>query len=243
MKVQKKENRIPVLLYLMMMFLVVIFLINFNSIGLFSLNSVSKPSEIFLKNVVYSNLYLTPFGWVVLLFLFAFALIRQNSGLKMVKNSNNTRPFIRKFFLFYLLLLILLTCIFTTIVFAIRTDAAFYPRYILFLVPPFMIVLSATIEQAVLLLDFIKQRITHQPMKRFYIRNMLKILVFLAVIFVGPGAYRALSRSNGLSWRENAKQIVHIVESNPRQKYLIVEAVSQNFPTMDYYLKKFSKGK
>jgi hypothetical protein len=101
--------------------------------------------------------------------------------------------------------------------------------------------LSATTEQAVLLLDFIKQKITHYPMKRFYIRNVLIISVFLAVIFVGPGANRALSHSNGLSWRENAKQIVNIVESNPKHKYLIVEAVTQNFPTMDYYLKKFSK--
>lgn len=241
MKVQKKENRIPVLFFLMMMFLVVIFLINFNSIGLFSLNSVSKPHEIFLKSIVYSNLYLAPFGWVVLLFLFAFALIRQNSGLKMVKNSNNTSPFIRKFFLFYLLLLILLTCIFTTIVYVFRTNTAFFPRYVLFLMPPFMIMFSATTEQAVLLLDFIKQRITHQPLKRFYLRNVLIISVFFAGIFVGPGAYKALSRSNGLSWRENALQIVNIVESNPAQKYLIVEAVTQNFPTMDYYLKKFSK--
>ena len=238
----KQEIRIPILFFFLMMFLVVIFLFNFGSMGLFTKNPVNSPSEILVKNIVYYSLYLPGFGLVILLLLFAIALIRQIAGLKIVNISLSKRPIIRRFFLFYLLLLILVTCIFSTIVFLIRTDAVFYPRYVLYLVPPFMLMLSLTSEQAVLLLDILKQRLTQRPIKRFYIRNGLITSVFFALIFVGPGGYRALTRSNGFSWRENSRQIVSIVESDPKHKYLIVEAVTQNFPTMDYYFKKFSTG-
>lgn len=54
-------------------------------------------------------------------------------------------------------------------------------------------------------------------------------------------ATKVITRTDNNSWKEISIQIKNIINTDTTHKYIIVEKAIENFPTLDYYLKRYSK--
>jgi len=233
--------RILVLFSLTLIPLVGIFLIDFHHLGIISPDSLQNPSGIFLTHIVHNILSPLKFANIILLFIILLAVINQIWSFNQHQVNKSNKIFVRKLFLIYPLVVILLTFIFTSVVFYFMPEYEFYSRYVLFCVPFFIILISFTFEEGIIFLDYVFKRVTKQAIKRVYLKNSFLFSFLFAILLVGPKGFKTITAVDNNSWREISKQVITVIEADTSHIYFVVEAAYVDFPTLDYYFKRYSE--
>ena len=148
-------------------------------------------------------------------------------------------PSLRPYFDFYFLFILLVPCVLAYLSFRVTGIARTRARYFIFCTPPLAILLVLGLKEAAqLLVPWISRLGTHlQSPNRG--TGILPAVIIAATLIVLPKGYGAATKLKD-DWRGIAKTIVAVTEGQPHKKFIVYQTSFRNYPTLDYYLGRFS---
>ncbi len=176
--------------------------------------------------------------WLLIIFLVVIFFFPVNAFFR--QKHDNHYIVLRKVFLVYSILIVLFAVTLTLLIIYFYDGHAFRPRYLLFILPYLIIILSVILYQFLIQIDFALKRVFDVSATRFFVSNRLIISVLLTVFIMGPMAYKTLTTNSRSNWRGFAEQITNIVDNDTLHRYVVAESAFRRFPTLDYYLMRFS---
>lgn len=195
------------------------------------------PYRIILNSTVFPNMQE---GWFLNI-LMSLALILPAAAVFNLKPLNENRYlFFRKLFLVYSAMVVIFAAIFTSLIFSQGHNRVFYLRYLLFGLPCFICILSVTTYVGIRFLIALMKKIFHISATRIFLRSSFIISVLLTLTLMGTKAYKAPQSKTSWNWRAVAEEVSSIAYCDSSHKYCLAESATRMFPTLDYYLKRFS---
>jgi uncharacterized membrane protein len=131
----------------------------------------------------------------------------------------------RQYFQVYLLLMVLLIPVGAYIM---TGFGKFIWRYIIYFIPPLMVLVVLMIEAGLALID----RLVRFRLSRFYVRNAGWIAALVAVVLVLPAGYQAATKRKS-DWRGLSQTVVQVIQQNPDADYVVY--ATDYLGIYDYY--------
>ena len=136
--------------------------------------------------------------------------------------------------------MVFLPTIFTYCLYSFFQFDRFFERYLIYCVPPLMILVAFIFEQAIILLDRLLRHLSRFSFIRNYLRHTVIYTIILAMVFIVPGGYRAATNRKA-DWRSITNNIVQQIHRDPVHSYIVFETTytdSRNYTLMDYYFER-----
>ena len=143
------------------------------------------------------------------------------------------------YFDFYFVIAALVPCVLAFLTFMISGHQRFSARYFAFCTPPLAVLLALSAEEAVRLIDGLASRVSAPSAQRYRTLAPLLIVMLASLLVVLPGGYKAATMPK-TDWRGTAQAIASLVSSEPKKSFVLYETTFRPYPTLDYYLARFS---
>jgi uncharacterized membrane protein len=215
-----------------------LYITNYGFLGFFMNHLFLHPANIFTTAMLHVNLRL-PEGMYVIIFIL-LVVVFFKTMIRLYRSNLNKVALTRRLFLLYFLFWLFVPIILIFLLLSFAQLDKFAPRYILFGLPAFMILLALVIEQALALLHAGARRLVGHSFIRLYVRYPAVWAVIFALILVWPLGYKALIRPK-TDWRGISEQIVQTIEQDASLSYIVYETTFQDVPTLNYYLQRQSE--
>jgi uncharacterized membrane protein len=202
----------------------------------FTAHSVDSlnPFLIFWEYVAKRNFFKTPH--LILFVFFALALVFFIKRLRfLLQNKASARILYWLYPYFWLFI----PCILVSVVFALGGYDKLHHRYLVYCVPPLMIILILSLEQGIKLLHLLTRKVFKTNINRMYIQFSLLFTLMAAALLVAPGGISVAYRSKH-DWRGITRQVVNMIEQDQKHKYTIYETLPSSRKLSDYYFKRHS---
>ena len=137
---------------------------------------------------------------------------------------------------YYFLMAVFMPCVLAYLLFLVAEHERYSSRYFIFCTPPLGVLMALSIEEIVCLLGGFASGFSLAK----YRNLALPVVMLVAIFAVLPGGYLAAT-SRKSDWSGIAAQIVNFAASKPDKSLIIYETTWRKYPTLDYYLSRFSK--
>jgi hypothetical protein len=203
-------------------------------------NIYLPESVLYAIYFVMANRYLTMVAFIMILLFFTYIAARYAELIPWRDIKKNLFP--RKTFIFYIIFMVFLPTIFTYCLYSFFQFDRFFERYLIYCVPPLMILVAFTFEQVIILLDRMLRRLSRVSFIRSYLRYTVIYTIILSMVFIVPGGYRAAS-SRKADWRGITNHIVQQIHRDTVHSFIVYETTytdDRNYTLMDYYFERYS---
>jgi 4-amino-4-deoxy-L-arabinose transferase-like glycosyltransferase len=180
------------------------------------------PWETLLARVIQPNFesFYTYYAVVLLI-----ALVTVTTLVKVVRRTDD-----ETLFTLWLVLATLTPVLFAFLLFLFSGHQRYSDRYFAFSVGPLSVLVVLGIYQMMTLLSRLVPVLS---------RVALLATAVLAVYLVYPGGSYGLARPKA-DWRGIAEAVVERINREPNKKFVVYETTYRNYPTLNYYLSRFS---
>jgi len=176
--------------------------------------------------------------FISIIIFFVIIAIKYTGHYKI--NYYKTPFFQRKIFIYYIILWLFIPPVLVSISHSLSGLERFFYRYIIYCVPPLLILTVVTLERGISLLDYIVRRLLKKSFIRHFLRFATLYAIIAAILLIVPGGFTGATTRKA-DWRDIANHIVEYIHRDPDQMYIIYEIThSEYYTLLDYYLKRYS---